>query len=45
MPLADLQPSQLYISEQKLRHVRAAYDPDRPSIMAPIPLVSLAITL
>jgi hypothetical protein len=41
MPLVDLQPSQLYVSEQKLRRVRAACDPGKPSLMTAIPVVSL----
>ena len=42
MPLRDLQPSQLFISREKLRRVRAAVDAADPSSMTPIPVVSLA---
>jgi hypothetical protein len=41
LPLADLQPSQLYISAEKLARVQASFDPTRPKTMQPVPVKQL----
>ena len=41
VPLSHLQPSQLYISTEKLAHVRATFDPLQPALWPPIPVKQL----
>lgn len=41
LPIADLTPSQLHISEGKLRLVKEWFDPDNPGALDPIPVIRL----
>lgn len=41
MKLDEIQPSQLYISSEKLSEVRKTLDPDKPESIEPIPIKKL----
>ena len=41
MKLADIQPSQLFISSKKLSEVMKAFDPNKPESIEPIPVKKL----
>jgi len=41
MKLDEIQPSQLYISSEKLSEVNKTFDPDKPESIEPVPIKKL----